>query len=61
MVPLRRLTADTLTEALLRATRDPGHRERARALGARIREEDGTARVVDAVGHLEPGGAPHSA
>ncbi|MGW2911339.1 glycosyltransferase [Streptomyces asoensis] len=60
-VPLRRLTADTLTEALLRATRDPGHRERARALGARIREEDGTARVVEAVGDLEPGGAPHSA
>ncbi|MFD9389176.1 glycosyltransferase [Streptomyces sp. NPDC060000] len=54
-VPLRRLTADTLTEALLRATRDPGHRERARALGARVRGEDGVGRVVEAVHRLSPG------
>lgn len=51
-VPLRRLTADTLTSALVRATRDPGYRERARALGARIRSEDGVAPVVDAVNRL---------
>ena len=51
-VPLRRLTADTLAPALVRATRDPGYRERARALGARIRGEDGVTPVVDAVNRL---------
>ncbi|WP_310432786.1 glycosyltransferase [Streptomyces sp. 3330] len=51
-VPLRRLTAQTLTAALLRATRDPGFRERAEELGTRVRAEDGTARVVEAVERL---------
>lgn len=51
-VPLRRLTTDALTSALLRVTRDPGYRERARALGARIREEDGVAPVLAAVNRL---------
>lgn len=61
-VPLRRLTADTLAAALVRATRDPGHRERARELGKRVRGEDGTVRVVEAVGRMgEQGGARHSA
>jgi UDP:flavonoid glycosyltransferase YjiC (YdhE family) len=51
-VPLRRLTADTLAGALVRATREPVFRDRARELGARVREEDGVGRVVEAVGRL---------
>ena len=51
-LPLRRLTADTLAAALTRATADTGYRERARALGARIRAEDGVAPVVAAVNRL---------
>ncbi|MFF0011066.1 glycosyltransferase [Streptomyces sp. NPDC005374] len=48
-LPLRRLTADTLGAALVRVTRDAGYRERAQALGARIREEDGVAPVMAAL------------
>ncbi|KKD03646.1 glycosyltransferase [Streptomyces sp. WM6386] len=51
-VPLRGLNTDTLASALTRVTRDPGYRERARALGARIREEDGVGPVVEAVSRL---------
>ncbi|WP_184734256.1 glycosyltransferase [Streptomyces netropsis] len=51
-VPLRRISADALTDALLRVTTDPAYRERARALGTRIRAEDGTAPVVTAVDRL---------
>ncbi|MFC8364422.1 glycosyltransferase [Streptomyces griseorubiginosus] len=52
-VPLRRLTAEALAAALTEATRDPGHRERARTLGAHIRDEDGVTPVLDAVNKLE--------
>ncbi|MFF7047553.1 glycosyltransferase [Streptomyces griseorubiginosus] len=52
-VPLRRLTAEALAAALTEATRDAGHRERARALGAHIRDEDGVTPVLDAVNKLE--------
>ncbi|OXY84853.1 glycosyltransferase, partial [Streptomyces diastatochromogenes] len=48
-VPLRRLTVGTLSTALLRATREPSYGERARALGARIRAEDGVTPVLDAL------------
>ncbi|MFF8594695.1 glycosyltransferase [Streptomyces sp. NPDC015220] len=51
-VPLRALTADALATALDRATRDPAHRSRAEALGARIRAEDGVAPVLSAVDRL---------
>ncbi|MDX3114269.1 MULTISPECIES: glycosyltransferase [Streptomyces] len=51
-LPLRRLTADTLAAALVRATGSPGIRERARELGARVRAEDGVAPVVEAVAAL---------
>ncbi|WP_367326059.1 glycosyltransferase [Streptomyces sp. HUAS ZL42] len=51
-VPLRRLTTDRLATALTRVTREPAYRERARDLGARVREEDGVAPVVEAVGRL---------
>ncbi|MEU5540306.1 glycosyltransferase [Streptomyces sp. NPDC020362] len=52
-VPLRRLTVDALSTALLRATREPSYGERARALGARIRAEDGVAPVLEAVERLD--------
>lgn len=51
-VPLRRLTVGALSTALLRATRDPSYGERARALGARIRAEDGVMPVLEAVNGL---------
>ncbi|SME92898.1 UDP:flavonoid glycosyltransferase YjiC, YdhE family [Streptomyces sp. Amel2xC10] len=51
-LPTRRLTAENLVAALTRATGDPRFRARARELGARVREEDGTGRVVEAVGRL---------
>ncbi|WP_249374797.1 glycosyltransferase [Streptomyces sp. I05A-00742] len=54
-VPLRRLTASALTDALVRATTDPSYRTRARALAARLREEDGVGSVVAAVNRLAGG------
>ena len=51
-LPLRRLTADALGAALVRATRDTGCQERARTVGAHIRAEDGAASVVEAVNRL---------
>lgn len=51
-LPLRHLTAATLAAALTRATRDIRHQDRARALGAHIRAEDGVAPVVTAVDGL---------
>ncbi|MGW2485947.1 glycosyltransferase [Streptomyces sp. NPDC001606] len=51
-VPLRGLTADTLATALARTTREPRHRDRARTLAARIRDEDGAAAVLAAVNRL---------
>ncbi|GHA29489.1 hypothetical protein GCM10010345_37980 [Streptomyces canarius] len=52
VVPLRRLTVDALSAALLRATRDPAYRRRAAALGARVRGEDGAAPVPAAPARL---------
>nr|WSY57612.1 glycosyltransferase [Streptomyces sp. NBC_00886] len=51
-VPLRGLRADTLSAALVRATRDPACTERAQTLGARVRAEDGVAPVLAAVDGL---------
>ncbi|MFF8942011.1 glycosyltransferase [Streptomyces sp. NPDC014864] len=51
-VPLRGLTAGMLAEALVRATREPVHRERARSLGALIRAEDGVTPVLTALDRL---------
>lgn len=51
-VPLRTLTTDALTTALTQATRDPAYTERARALGTRIRAEDGVTPVAEAVDRL---------
>ncbi|MGW2046386.1 glycosyltransferase [Streptomyces sp. NPDC001858] len=57
-IPLRHLTADTLTDALARATGDPGYRDRARKLAAGVRKEDGVTRVVEAVARLSGSSAP---
>ncbi|MFD4610536.1 glycosyltransferase [Streptomyces sp. NPDC058440] len=51
-VPLRALTTDNLAAALVRATRDDAHRDRARTLGTRIRGENGLAPVLEAVERL---------
>ncbi|MEU6142959.1 glycosyltransferase [Streptomyces sp. NPDC047081] len=48
-LPLRRLTADALGAALMRATRDPAFERRAAEVGARIRAEDGAGPVLEAV------------
>ncbi|WP_370745772.1 glycosyltransferase [Streptomyces sp. LUP30] len=58
-LPLRRPTADALAAALVRATRSPGIRERAREPGVRVRAQDGAGPVVRAVALLSadlPGG-----
>ncbi|MFE6196208.1 glycosyltransferase [Streptomyces sp. NPDC057838] len=49
-LPLRRLSAGALASALRRATRDPRHRDRARALSRHLAEEDGVAPVLAALG-----------
>jgi UDP:flavonoid glycosyltransferase YjiC (YdhE family) len=51
-VPLRGLTADSLSAALVRATREPAYAERARLLGARVRAEDGVTPVLAALDGL---------
>ncbi|MFF6979808.1 glycosyltransferase [Streptomyces sp. NPDC008343] len=51
-VPLRKLTAETLTAAVREATGDPSYGRRAQALAEGLRAEDGTAAVVDAVNRL---------
>ncbi|MFL4908829.1 glycosyltransferase [Streptomyces sp. MMS24-I2-30] len=51
-VPLRGLTTDALSAALVRATRDPAFADRARQLGARISTEDGVAPVLAALDRL---------
>ncbi|WP_229840076.1 glycosyltransferase [Streptomyces roseolilacinus] len=51
-VPLRRLTSDALARALRRAVVDDSHRARARALAARLAEEDGVAPVLTALDRL---------
>jgi sterol 3beta-glucosyltransferase len=49
-IPQRELTADRLAEAIQAATADEGVRQRAAALGEKIRAEDGVARAVEAIG-----------
>lgn len=45
-IPRKSLQAETLATAISVATTDPGMRERASALGVRIRNENGVARAV---------------
>ena len=57
-VPLRRLTAPALAEALREATSRAAYRRCAAELAGRLREEDGTAPVLAAVERLARGGGP---
>lgn len=48
-IPVERLTADALAGAIRQVTTDTGMRERAAAVGAKIRAEDGIAAAVAAI------------
>ncbi|GGT50727.1 glycosyltransferase [Streptomyces purpureus] len=48
-IPLRQLTSARLAAALTAATRDAGPRRRARAIAARLADEDGVRPVLEAV------------
>ncbi|OOV13487.1 glycosyltransferase [Deinococcus sp. LM3] len=52
-VPRRALNERTLADALTRAVTDAGMKERAAALGARIRTEDGVARAAKVISGLK--------
>jgi sterol 3beta-glucosyltransferase len=49
-LPQADLSVDRLAEALRQVTADDGMRQRAEALGAKIRAEDGVARAVERIG-----------
>ncbi|MFI1393461.1 glycosyltransferase [Streptomyces sp. NPDC020681] len=51
-VPLRRLSTEVLTAALRQVTADPDYGQRARALAARLHQEDGVGPVLAAVDRL---------
>ncbi|MFI7597914.1 glycosyltransferase [Actinoplanes sp. NPDC049681] len=55
-VPMQDLTADSLTEALRSCLDGAAYRDRAAAIGRRIREEDGPGAVISLVGRLEQRG-----
>jgi sterol 3beta-glucosyltransferase len=50
-IPQRKLTADRLAEAIQTAVSDQAMRERAAALGAQIRAEDGVGTAVSIIEH----------
>ncbi|MFN4251628.1 glycosyltransferase [Deinococcus sp.] len=52
-VPRRALNERTLADALTRAVTDAGMRDRAAALGTRIRAEDGVARAAEVISGLK--------
>ncbi|MBB5101171.1 UDP:flavonoid glycosyltransferase YjiC (YdhE family) [Streptomyces spectabilis] len=54
-LPLRRLTTQRLTDALIRATNDPVHRERARRVAARLAAEDAVGPVRALLQRIESG------
>jgi sterol 3beta-glucosyltransferase len=55
-IPQAELSVDRLAEAIRAATGDDGMRQRAVALGEKVRSEDGVARAVEAIGaHLRAG------
>lgn len=57
-IPRKRLTAESLAQALRRAVTDETMRQRAADLGARIRAEDGIANAVAIVRQMERGARP---
>ncbi|MCJ7569866.1 MAG: glycosyltransferase [Anaerolineales bacterium] len=55
-LPAKKLTAQALAESIIGAVDDQNMRARAKAIGARIRTEDGVSRAVDIVlRHVEAG------
>ncbi len=52
LIPRKRLTADRLAHAIQQAVTDPGMRQRAASLGARIRAEDGIGKAVAVIGEV---------
>jgi sterol 3beta-glucosyltransferase len=56
-IPRKKLTVERLAQAIEKAVRDRTMRQRAADLGARIRAEDGIARAVAVVQHIEEHGA----
>jgi sterol 3beta-glucosyltransferase len=50
----KRLTAEKLSEAILEAVGSEDIRARASSIGERIRDEDGVANAVEALGELLP-------
>jgi sterol 3beta-glucosyltransferase len=54
-LPLFKLTAERLADAITRATTEAGMRQRAAALGEHLRREDGVGRAVTFINaHLDP-------
>jgi UDP:flavonoid glycosyltransferase YjiC (YdhE family) len=53
-LPLRRLTAERLAEAIDRAVADPRLRAAAAAAGERLRAEDGVGAAVEAIARHAP-------
>jgi sterol 3beta-glucosyltransferase len=49
-IPRKRISAERLAQAILTAVNDSAMRQRAAALGEKIRAEDGVARAVELVG-----------
>lgn len=55
-IPHKKLSAENLSDAVLRAANDPGIRHRCKILGSKISAEDGVARAVEAFErHVERG------
>ncbi|GAA3336402.1 glycosyltransferase [Amorphoplanes nipponensis] len=54
-IPFRRLSADRLAAALTEATANPGYRERAAGVAARLAHEDGAAGVLPVLAELTRG------
>ncbi len=48
-IPAKKLTAQTLSKSIVTAVSDQEMRARAKAIGARIRAEDGVSRAIDIV------------
>ncbi len=58
-LPLRRATAETLTDRIRRLVGDPGYAGKAAAIGEAIEQEDGTARALEVLLEIEAAHAAH--
>jgi sterol 3beta-glucosyltransferase len=53
-VPLRRLSADRLSDAIRAAVENPAYRARAQEVARRVDAEDGATRVIEAAPRILP-------